>query len=105
MAAGPLTVSTESDGIGLGILRQIEKMAPQHKDHYLKRLAAAKEAAVAAEIAKKQAAKALSATSATKPTPVETSTTAIVPVVVPPEEKTTVDTKANQEVSVPMETN
>ena len=105
MAAGPLTVSTESDGIGLGILRQIEKMAPQHKDHYLKRLAAAKEAAVAAEVAKKQAAKTLSASSITKPTPGETATTAAVPVVVPPKEETKVDAKANQEVSVPMETN
>ena len=97
MAAAPLTVSTQSDGIGLGILRQIERKAPQHQIHYQKRLAAAKAAAVAAEKEKKKETLASAIENATKPTP-ETITKIVVPVVVPPEEETSGDAKANEEV-------
>eukprot|EP00531_Pseudo-nitzschia_arenysensis_P012208 CAMPEP_0116123602 /NCGR_PEP_ID=MMETSP0329-20121206/4834_1 /TAXON_ID=697910 /ORGANISM="Pseudo-nitzschia arenysensis, Strain B593" /LENGTH=686 /DNA_ID=CAMNT_0003617525 /DNA_START=133 /DNA_END=2193 /DNA_ORIENTATION=- len=102
MAAAPLTVSTESDGIGLGILRQAEQQGTDHKDHYQKRLAAAKEAAKAKKESKEKPNKSASATP-------ETITKVVVPVVVPPEEESVGDVKAKEGISqnapVAMETN
>ena len=90
MAAAPLTVSIESDGIGLGILRQSENCSSQHKAHYQNRLAAAKEP-------KKETKE------GPKPPPPsatpETTTKVVVPVVVPPEDETSGDAKAKDEIS------
>ena len=100
MAAAPLTVSIESDGICLGIPRQSENCGSQHKAHYQKRLAAAKEA-------KKETKE------GPKPPPPpatpETTTKVVVPVVVPPEDEASGNAKAKDEISqkpqVAMETN
>lgn len=110
LAAAPLQVSTESDGIGWGILRQepgkqrssssSSQQDNYYKLHYQKRLAFAREAAA------KQKEEASSQAAIANPTPEETATVPVV--IVPPDDETKATVSAKEEnssnVPVAMET-